>query len=111
MSSAPAAVACRAGVVISTMLVCALSALLAGCTPDDNDVIVGAVDTIYEQAEGVSPAQRETRKAHDVAVLQWAAELDLVEARTAKQLRGEHEATQGGNAANQSDDKPFGVTG
>lgn len=92
------------------MAMCALSALLAGCTPDNQDVIAGAVDTVYERAEGVAPAQRETRKAHDVAVLTWAAELDLVEARTAKQLSRDHDAGQQGKQETQSDKKPFGVT-
>ncbi len=105
----PAAARRIRGLVVATV-VCALSALLPGCTPDDHDMISGAVDSIYEQAEGVTPEQRETREAHDVAVLDWAAELDLMEPRTAKQLMREYDAGAKGQQANQSGEKGFGVT-
>ncbi len=106
----PAATRRIPGLIVAAV-VCALTGLLAGCTTDDHDVISGAVDSIYEQSEGVTPERRETREAHDVAVLEWAAELDLMEPRSAKQLKREYDAGEEGQQASQSGEKGFGVTG
>lgn len=104
MNPARPSAAGRVRNLLAATLVCTLSVLLAGCTPGDQGVIVGAVDSVYEQAEGVTPEQREMRELHDVAVLEWAAELELVEPRTAKQLKREYQETH------QTTEKNFGVT-
>lgn len=52
-----------------------LFALLAGCSSPPQGV-AAAVDSVYAHAEGLQPDAVEARQARDIAVIEWADELD-----------------------------------
>lgn len=88
-------------------LVCAVASLLSACAPaTEAGVIAEAVRDIHDEARGVPDDRRRAHEDRDIVVLQWAAELDLAESFSERELRQEYDAAGG---AQSDDGRPYGV--
>lgn len=98
----------RAGALrLLVVLLCAVASLLAACAPaSEAEVIAEAVRDIHDEAQGVADDRRTAHEDRDIAVLQWAAELDLAEPFSERELRREYDAAGGGQPG---DERPYGV--
>lgn len=103
MHTSTRAAARHAATGLVAAVVCVLSVLLAGCATTGGGTSTAVVETIYAEAQGVSPEQMESRKAHDVAVLEWAVDLDLAEPWTESELRRNYDAGTGQTAFGATD--------